>query len=171
DNARLYRALKDQYEQMIAALSGAIEARDSYTYGHSRQVTRYAVHLAMELGLSDAEIERIRYAGLLHDIGKIGVRDDVLLKAGPLTAEELIQMRRHPRIGVRILEQIRGLRDVLPIIAAHHERVDGSGYPLGLRGDEIPLGARILAVADAFEALTADRAYRAAVDPEQALQI
>lgn len=171
DNARLYRAIKDQYEQMIAALSGAIEARDSYTYGHSRQVTRYAVHLAMELGLSDAEIERIRYAGLLHDIGKIGVRDDVLLKAGPLTAEELIQMRQHPQIGVRILEQIRGLRDVLPLIAAHHERVDGSGYPLGLRGDEIPLGARILAVADAFEALTADRAYRAAVDPEQALQI
>ncbi|WP_322488818.1 HD domain-containing phosphohydrolase [Chloroflexus sp.] len=171
DNARLYRTLKDQYEQMIAALAGAIEARDSYTYGHSRQVTRYAVRLAMELGLSEAEIERIHYAGLLHDIGKIGVRDDVLLKAGPLAAEELTQMRRHPQIGVRILEQIHGLRDILPLIAAHHERVDGNGYPLGLRGDEIPLGARILAVADAFEALTADRAYRAALDPEQALQV
>lgn len=171
DNARLYRALKDQHEQMIAALAGAIEARDAYTYGHSRQVTRYAVRLAMELGLNEAEIERIRYAGLLHDIGKIGVRDDVLLKAGPLSAAELIQMRQHPQIGVRILEQIRGLRDVLPIIAAHHERVDGNGYPLGLRGDEIPLGARILAVADTFEALTADRAYRAALEPEQALHV
>lgn len=171
DNARLYRALKDQYEQMIAALAGAIEARDSYTYGHSQQVTRYAVRLAMELGLREDEIKRIHYAGLLHDIGKIGVRDDVLLKAGPLNAEELIQMRQHPQIGVRILEQIHGLRDILPLIAAHHERVDGNGYPLGLRGDEIPLGARILAVADAFEALTADRAYRAALDPEQALQV
>lgn len=171
DNARLYRKLKEQYEQMIAALAGAIEARDSYTYGHSRQVTRYAVRLAMELGLSEAEIERIHYAGLLHDIGKIGVRDDVLLKAGPLTDDELRQMRQHPQIGVRILEQIQGLRDILPLIVAHHERVDGKGYPFGLRGDEIPLGARILAVADAFEALTADRAYRAALDPEQALQI
>ncbi len=171
DNARLYHALKDQYEQMIAALAGAIEARDSYTYGHSRQVTRYAVRLAMELGLSDQDIERIRYAGLLHDIGKIGVRDDVLLKPGALSPEEFAQMRLHPQIGVRILEQIRGLRDILPIIAAHHERVDGNGYPLGLRGEEIPLGARILAVADAFEALTADRAYRPAMDPEQALQV
>ncbi len=171
DNARLYHALKDQHEQTIAALVGAIEARDSYTYGHSRQVTRYAVKLARELGLSDAEIEQIHYAGLLHDIGKIGVRDDILLKPGPLTAEELLVMQRHPEIGVRILAQIRGLRDVLPIIAAHHERVDGKGYPRGLRGEEIPLGARILAVADAFEALTADRAYRTALDAEQALQI
>jgi putative nucleotidyltransferase with HDIG domain len=171
DNARLYRALKDQHEQMIAALAGAIEARDSYTYGHSRQVTRYAVRLAQELGLSADEIERIHYAGLLHDIGKIGVPDDVLLKPGPLSVQEAAQMRAHPEIGIRILEQIRGLRDILPIIAAHHERIDGTGYPYGLRGDEIPLGARILAVADAFEALTADRAYRPALSPEQALQI
>jgi len=171
DNARLYRALKDQYEQMIAALAGAIEARDAYTYGHSRQVTRYAVRLAQELGLSADEIERIHYAGLLHDIGKIGVPDDVLLKPGPLSVQEAAQMRAHPEIGIRILEQIRGLRDILPIIAAHHERIDGTGYPHGLRGDDIPLGARILAVADAFEALTADRAYRPALSPEQALQI
>jgi putative nucleotidyltransferase with HDIG domain len=171
DNARLYRALKDQYEQMIAALAGAIEARDAYTYGHSRQVTRYAVRLAQELGLSADDIERIHYAGLLHDIGKIGVPDDVLLKPGPLSSQEAAQMRAHPEIGIRILEQIRGLRDILPIIAAHHERIDGTGYPHGLRGDDIPLGARILAVADAFEALTADRAYRPALSPEQALQI
>ncbi|WP_298816165.1 HD domain-containing phosphohydrolase [Chloroflexus sp.] len=171
DNARLYRALKEQYEQMIAALVGAIEARDTYTYGHSQQVTRYAVRLAKEMGLSDQEVEQIHYAGLLHDIGKIGVRDDVLLKPGALSPEEFAQMRLHPQIGVRILEQIHGLRDILPIIEAHHERVDGNGYPRGLRGDEIPLGARILAVADAFEALTADRAYRPAMDPEQALQM
>ncbi len=171
DNARLYRALKEQYEQMIAALVGAIEARDAYTYGHSQQVTQYAVRLAMELGLDSAEIERIRYAGLLHDIGKIGVRDNVLLKPGPLSAEEFAQMRLHPQIGVNILAQIRGLRDILPLIAAHHERVDGNGYPSGLQGEQIPLGARILAVADAFEALTADRAYRPAMDPDQALQM
>lgn len=171
DNARLYRALKDQYEQMIAALAGAIEARDVYTYGHSCQVSRYAVRLAQELGLSPAAIERIHYAGLLHDIGKIGIRDDILLKPGPLSPEELIQMRRHPQIGVRILEQISGLRDILPIIAAHHERFDGTGYPYGLKGEEIPFEARILAVADTFEALTADRAYRSAMSPEAALQI
>ena len=101
----------------------------------------------------------------------IGVPDDVLLKPGPLSSQEAAQMRAHPEIGIRILEQIRGLRDILPIIAAHHERIDGTGYPHGLRGDDIPLGARILAVADAFEALTADRAYRPALSPEQALQI
>jgi putative nucleotidyltransferase with HDIG domain len=170
DNARLYQALKDQNRQTIEALAEAIEARDAYTSGHSRQVTRYAVRLAEELGLEPQRIELIRYAGLLHDVGKIGIRDYVLLKPGQLSAEEFAVMKRHPRIGVKIIERVRGLRNTLPIIEAHHERVDGLGYPNGLKGEEIPLEARILAVADAFEAMTADRAYRPAMESSRALE-
>lgn len=169
DNARLYQALMDQNRQTIEALAEAIEARDAYTSGHSRQVTRYAVRLAEELGLEQKQIELIRYAGLLHDVGKIGIRDYVLLKPGKLSADEFAVMKRHPRIGVKIIERVDGLRDTLPIIEAHHERVDGLGYPNGLKGDQIPLEARILAVADAFEAMTADRAYRPAMELARAL--
>lgn len=171
DNARLYQAVKDQNRQTIEALAEAIEARDSYTYGHSRQVTRYAVRLAEELGLAHDRVELIQYAGLLHDVGKIGIRDYVLLKPGPLSPEEFAIMKRHPRIGVKIIERVRGLRETLPIIESHHERYDGTGYPAGLAGERIPLEARILAIADSFEAMTADRAYRPAMDTERALQI
>lgn len=171
DNARLYQALKDQNRQTIEALAEAIEARDAHTYGHSRQVTRYAVRLAEELGLSGEELELIDYAGLLHDVGKIGIRDYILLKPDKLDDDEFAVMKGHPRIGVKIIERVRGLRPTLALIEAHHERFDGKGYPLGLRGEEIPLGARILAIADAFEAMTADRAYRPAMPTEQALAI
>lgn len=171
DNARLYLALKDQNRQTIEALTEAIEARDSYTYGHSRQVTRYAARLAEAIGLEPERIELMDYAGLLHDVGKIGIHDYVLLKPGPLSDDEFEIMKRHPRIGVKIIERVRGLRATLPIIESHHERVDGKGYPMGLRGEEIPIEARILAIADAFEAMTADRAYRPAMETEQALQI
>ena len=171
DNARLYQALKDQNRQTIEALAEAIEARDSHTYGHSRQVTRYAVRLAQELGLSAEQIELIDYAGLLHDVGKIGIRDYILLKPDKLDDDEFEVMKGHPRIGVKIIERVSGLRPTLPIIEAHHERYDGKGYPNGLKGEAIPLEARILAIADAFEAMTADRAYRRAMPIEQALEI
>ncbi|NTW04101.1 MAG: response regulator [Oscillochloris sp.] len=171
DNARLYQALKDQNRQTIEALAEAIEARDAYTYGHSRQVTRYAVRLAQELGLSQERIELMDYAGLLHDVGKIGIRDYVLLKPGALSDEEFEVMKRHPAIGVKIIERVHGLRATLPIIEGHHERIDGKGYPRGLKGADIPLEARILAIADSFEAMTADRAYRPAMETERALQI
>ncbi len=171
DNARLYQALRDQNWQTIAALAEAIEARDAHTFGHSRQVTRYAVRLAEEVGLSAERLELLTYAGLLHDVGKIGIRDHILLKPGRLDGEELAVMQQHPRIGVRIIERVSGLRAVLPIIESHHERYDGSGYPQGLAGEDIPLEARILAIADAFEAMTADRAYRPAMAPEQALEV
>ncbi|NNJ09304.1 response regulator [Chloroflexales bacterium ZM16-3] len=171
DNARLYQALKDQNRQTIEALAEAIEARDAYTYGHSRQVTRYAVRLAQEIGLPQEQIELMDYAGLLHDVGKIGIRDYVLLKPGALSDEEFDVMKRHPAIGVKIIERVHGLRATLPIIEGHHERVDGKGYPNGLKSDEIPLEARILAIADAFEAMTADRAYRPAMELERALKI
>jgi putative nucleotidyltransferase with HDIG domain len=171
DNARLYQALKDQNRETIEALAEAIEARDAHTYGHSRQVTQYAVRLAQELGLSAEQLELIRYAGLLHDVGKIGIRDYILLKPERLDDDEFAVMKSHPRIGVKIIERVRGLRPTLPIIEAHHERFDGKGYPRGLAGEEIPQEARILAIADAFEAMTADRAYRPAMPTEQALEI
>lgn len=171
DNARLYRALKDQNRQTIEALAEAIEARDAYTSGHSRQVTRYAVRLAEALGLPADRLELMTYAGLLHDVGKIGIRDHILLKPGALSDEEFAIMQRHPRIGVKIIERVRGLRDTLPIIESHHERIDGKGYPAGLCGDAIPLEARILAIADCFEAMTSDRPYRPAMETEQALQM
>jgi putative nucleotidyltransferase with HDIG domain len=171
DNSRLYQALKDQNRQTIEALAEAIEARDSYTYGHSRQVTRYARRLAQMIGLPQERIELIDYAGLLHDIGKIGIRDYVLLKPGALSDEEFTVMKRHPAIGVKIIERVSGLHNTLPIIESHHERVDGNGYPHGLKGEQIPLESRILAIADSFEAMTADRAYRPAIETEQALKI
>jgi putative nucleotidyltransferase with HDIG domain len=171
DNARLYKALKDQNRQTIEALAEAIEARDAHTHGHSRQVTRYAVRLAQELGLPPEQVELIDYAGLLHDVGKIGIRDYILLKPDRLDEAEFAIMKHHPRIGVKIIERVWGLRPTLPIIEAHHERFDGKGYPHGLRGAEIPLEARILSIADAYEAMTADRAYRPAMPTEQAIEI
>ncbi|HMQ35456.1 MAG TPA: response regulator [Chloroflexaceae bacterium] len=171
DNAQLHQALKDQHRQTIEALAEAIDARDAHTYGHSRQVTRYAVRLAEVAGLPPERVALLDYAGLLHDVGKIGIRDYILLKPGGLSDEEFAIMRRHPQIGVKIIERVRGLRRTLPIIEAHHERWDGKGYPHGLAGEAIPLEARILAIADSFEAMTADRAYRPAMAAEEALAI
>jgi putative nucleotidyltransferase with HDIG domain len=171
DNARLYQALIDQNRQTIEALAEAIEARDTYTSGHSRRVTRYAVRLAQALGMDARQCELIHYASLLHDIGKIGIRDDVLLKPGPLSDDEFNVMKAHPEIGVKIIERVRGLQATLPIIKAHHERIDGGGYPYGLAGKTIPLEARILSIADAFEAMTSNRAYRPAMPVEDALTV
>jgi HD-GYP domain-containing protein (c-di-GMP phosphodiesterase class II) len=125
-------------------------------------VGRYAELIARRLELGDARVERIRAAGVLHDIGKLGVADAVLKKSGALTDEEWSEMRRHPELGARILDHAN-LRDISGWVLAHHERIDGRGYPLGLSGAEIPLEARILAVADAYEAMTADRVYRSAL--------
>ena len=123
--------------------------------------------MAMELGMDEDRVQRIRLAGVLHDIGKIGVPDSILCKPGPLTTEEMDQMRRHPELGARILSS-RELDDVREWIMAHHERPDGTGYPSGLTGDEIPIEASILAVADAYEAMTSDRVYRMAIGTEKA---
>ncbi len=171
DNAQLHQALKDQHRQTIEALAEAIDARDTHTYGHSRQVTRYAVRLAEVVGLAPERVALLDYAGLLHDVGKIGIRDYILLKPGSLSDEEFAIMRRHPQIGVKIIERVGGLRQTLPIIEGHHERWDGKGYPHGLAGEAIPIEARILAIADAFEAMTADRAYRPAMATEEALDL
>jgi putative nucleotidyltransferase with HDIG domain len=171
DNARLYQQLRQQHRETIEALAEAIDARDAYTFGHSKQVTRYAMRLAEVVGLSRERIDLLEYAGLLHDIGKIGVRDHILLKPASLDDEEFAMMRQHPQIGAHILRKVQGLRRALPIVEGHHEQIDGNGYPHGLSAEQINTETRMLAIADTFEALTADRAYRPAMSTEQALAI
>jgi putative nucleotidyltransferase with HDIG domain len=168
DNSRLYQHLKDQNLQTVAALAAAIDARDPYTRGHSEQVMRYAVRLAELLGMPAQQLEHIRYAALLHDIGKIGIRDHILLKPGPLSVDEFAVMRSHPTIGADIVRGIKDLRHIIPIIEHHHERTDGRGYPDGLLGTEISPEARILAIVDSYDTMTSDRAYRQALTQEEA---
>jgi putative nucleotidyltransferase with HDIG domain len=150
------------YLGAIRALAAALDARDPYTAGHSERVSAYSVLIARELGLPEADVDVIRLGALLHDIGKIGVSDEILRKPGPLTPDELDHIKRHPALGARILRQVSFLAPHLPIVELHHERPDGRGYPYGLRGHDIPLAARIVHVADAFDAMTSARAYRPA---------
>jgi len=168
--AALGRRAKDLYVYSIFALIQALEARDPYTAYHSRNVTWYAVQIATEMGLADRQVESVRCAAMLHDIGKIGVPDRILSKTTPLTEEEWAVIRRVPLISAQIADQLRVLRDELPIIRHQHERYDGKGYPAGLKGAEIPLGARILFVADAFDAMTTDRVYRRRKPVKDALE-
>ena len=171
DNGRLYQQLKDQHIETIAALAAAIDARDPYTAGHSEQVCRYAVRLGEVLKLPPHRVEYIHYGALLHDIGKIGIRDHILLKPAPLNDEEYAIMQTHPTIGADILRNIKALRNIIPIIECHHERFDGHGYPRKLQGVHIQEEARIVAIADAYDAMTSHRAYRRAMDPEQAFNL
>jgi putative nucleotidyltransferase with HDIG domain len=154
--------LQDTYLMTIEALAAAVEARDPYTHGHTRRVEEYATIMAQALGATEAEISALRRACVLHDIGKIGIEDSILRKQARLEPDEAMRMQKHPVIGVDMLKGIDFLDPVLPLIRHHHERWDGNGYPDELRADEIPLGARILAVADAVDAMTSDRPYRAA---------
>ena len=150
------------YLGAIRALAAALDARDPYTAGHSERVSAVSVLMGRHLQLSEAELDVLRFGALLHDIGKIGVSDDVLRKPGPLTPEEFEHIKRHPALGARILRQVPFLEPHLPIVELHHERPDGHGYPFGLRGEEIPWAARIVHVADAWDAMTSARAYRPA---------
>jgi len=153
----------------VQSLAAALDARDGYTHGHSRRVTALAVALAQNLDLPQETIERIRLAGMLHDIGKIGIRESVLNKPSGLTEDEYAHIQTHPVIAQAILEPIVWEQETVQLIRAHHERYDGNGYPDGLAGEQIPLGARILAVADAFDAMTSERSYREPMSREQAL--
>jgi putative nucleotidyltransferase with HDIG domain len=148
------------YRATLKALAAALEARDAETRGHSERVVAYCIRLGKQLGLAGRDIIALEHGALLHDIGKIGVPDAILLKRGSLTEEEWRHMRRHVEFGAQILEGIEFLQDASKIVAQHHERFDGSGYPRGLTGDTITLGARIFAVADAVDAITSDRPYR-----------
>jgi putative two-component system response regulator len=159
----------ERAETVLLALARSIEAKDPYTEGHCERLGAYAVALGEHMGEGPDQIRALRQAGTLHDIGKVAVPDAILLKQGPLTADEHTVMRQHPLVGERICSGLRSLRTVLPVIRHHHERRDGSGYPDGLAGDEIPLLARILQVVDVHDALTTDRPYRRALSWDDAL--
>lgn len=171
ENARLYQNLRDNYLKTISGFALAVEAKDKYTHGHSENVMKYTIVLAKHLGLSAREMEQIKYAGLLHDIGKIGIEEGILNKPGKLTREEFEQIKRHPDLGARILANVPFFESLIPLIRHHHEHYNGGGYPDGLKGEQIPYGARILSVADAFEAMTSDRTYRKAMPREMAFNI
>jgi putative nucleotidyltransferase with HDIG domain len=154
---------------MLSMLTRAIEARDPYTRGHSSRVTDLAEAVARRLGWSEERIASLRVGGPLHDIGKLAVSDEVLCKEGRLDDDELAQIREHPKIGAKLLLRVTALREAIPYVLYHHERWDGTGYPSGKRGEEIPVEARVLAIADAFDAMTSDRPYRSALSREEAL--
>lgn len=167
ENVRLYQNLEASYVGILAALAATVEAKDSYTKGHSERVAKYAALIGWDMGLREAELEILANAAILHDIGKIGVSDQILQKKGRLTGKEWETLKIHPLIGKKIVTPVEILKDVVPIVYYHHERYDGTGYPEGLEGKEIPLGARILAVADAFEAMGSERVYRHAFPSEE----
>jgi putative nucleotidyltransferase with HDIG domain len=155
-----YVETRELFEQTIGALANAVDARDKYTRGHSNRVSFIAEHMCRVMKLPEPEIEKIKWAGLLHDVGKIGIRDNILLKEGPLDKEERVLMNQHPTIGAEIVAPAKQLSEEAPLIRAHHEWINGSGYPDGVEALDIPLGARILTIADAYEAMTSSRPYR-----------
>lgn len=155
-------------ERVILMLAKTIDARDSYTAGHSGRVAQYSCDVARILGLKPTDIEDVRRGALFHDIGKIVVPDSVLKKADPLTGDEISTIRKHPAAGYELLVGMKTMRRILPIVYHHHERLDGSGYPDGIAGDEIPLSVRIISVGDVFDALTTTRAYRPAMTFDEA---
>lgn len=162
--------IKSGYFATVKTLIAAIEAKDHYTRGHSEAVARYTTAIAKELHLSEEEIERLYIAGLLHDIGKIGIKEDILLKPGRLTNEEFDAIKEHPLIGMKILEPASFHKDVMTAISYHHERPDGRGYPYGCKNENIYIGAAIINVADAFDAMTSERPYRSALSIEEAVE-
>ncbi len=170
ENARLYEEQKQTFFQTAEALATAIEKRDPYTGGHTKRVSDFSLAIGEEMKLKPEVMERLELASILHDIGKIGVEDRILRKPGRLTPEEFAQMSTHPEQGYEILSHIKSLEQVIPGMRYHHERPDGRGYPQGLRGRQIPLLARIIAVADTWDALTSDRPYRPALDESSALK-
>lgn len=169
--ASRYQDLKDLLVGLTRSLTAALDAKDAYTFGHSERVARISLELSHELGLEEDELGNVYLAGLLHDIGKIGVRDAVLTKPGALTAEEFEQIKQHVTIGYSILADLHQIRDLLPGVLYHHEHFDGTGYPDGLTGEAIPFLARILAVADAYDAMSTTRPYRPAMPCQKVEEI
>ncbi len=169
DLKKTYRRLQRSIFQSLLGLANAIEAKDPYTRGHSTRVASLARKLALAMGLAPITAETVAQAALLHDLGKIAVPEGILRKAGPLTAEEWQVMRRHPLTGAQIVSPLEFFDEGAIIVRHHHERLDGSGYPDGLVGDLIPIGARIVAVADVYDALTSGRPYRSALEPGAAI--
>ncbi|WP_052953997.1 HD-GYP domain-containing protein [Clostridium sp. C8] len=164
-----YSKLNESYKHTIIALSNSIDARDPYTAGHSERVARLSLDIGKELGLNKDKLDMLEIAALLHDIGKIGISDDILHKTGRLNEYEYEKIKEHPSIGVNILKDIDFLKNAVPFILHHHERFDGCGYPLGIKGYETPLEARIIAVADSYDAMVSDRPYRRGLSQDIAI--
>jgi putative nucleotidyltransferase with HDIG domain len=172
ENLRLVDDLRRTFDASIEAIASAVEARDGYTESHCRRLAIFSMSMATRLGLESEEVEAIRLGALLHDVGKIGVRDEVLLKPGRLTPEERAEIERHAACGHHIVLAVHGLRpETLACVRHHHERWDGTGYPDRLAGEEIPLAARIVAVVDVWDALSTDRPYKRAYDQVTAREI
>lgn len=168
ENSRLYTEIKKSFFETCEALAEAIEKKDRYTGGHTKRVVHYSMCVAKYLNLTEQELERIRLGAILHDVGKIGIEDKVLKKQAPLDADEWKVMQTHPEQGYDIMSRVTSLKDVIGGMRYHHERWDGKGYPLGLRGEEIPLLARIIAVADTYDAMVSTRPYRKGLSPQVA---
>jgi putative nucleotidyltransferase with HDIG domain len=167
ENLRLIEGLRATFDASIAAIATAVEARDGYTEAHCRRLAAYSALMAERLGLPPEEIEAVRLGALLHDVGKIGIRDHILLKPGRFTPDEREEMQRHPEIGRRIIDRIQGLaQTTVACVMHHHEYWNGTGYPAGLAGEAIPLGARIVSVVDVWDALSTERPYKGAFPPE-----
>lgn len=171
ENLRLLNELTRHQASSVQALAAAIEVKDRYTSGHTKRVGAYADAIVEYLPIIDGEKEKIRLAGVLHDIGKIGVPDRILLKPDRLTEDEWDEMRLHTEAGFDIVSRVAGLEEIAEILRHHHERWNGSGYPRGLKGDEIPFASRVIAVADTFDAIVTDRPYRSAMTPLEAREI
>ncbi|HET6348562.1 MAG TPA: HD-GYP domain-containing protein [Candidatus Krumholzibacteria bacterium] len=157
---KLYVEMKEAHINTVAALTSAIDANDPYTHGHSYRVSRYALRVGRALGLPARDLEILEYGALLHDIGKIAIKHDILLKKDRLTDQEFLSLKQHPTVGADIVENLKFLQEAAVLVRYHHEQPNGRGYPEGLRGNDIPLGARIILVCDAFDAMTSDRPYR-----------
>ena len=170
ENSKLHQSVIDGYKGTIKALAAAIDAKDPYTCGHSQRVVEYVLTAGVALSLPQEELEVLEYAGILHDIGKIGIKDCILCKPGNLTEEEYCTIPEHPVIGANIIDGIPFLKSAKTLVLYHHERYDGAGYPEGLSGEDIPIGARLLAVADSFDSMTTERPYRAALSVKQAIR-
>lgn len=166
-----HQKVKEDHLVLISTLSNALDSRDTYTSGHSNNVSYYATNIALEMKLSDDMIDTIRIGGLLHDIGKIGVPESILLKPGKLSEDEFSTIKKHPLIGYEMIKHVKEFQDngILDIVKYHHERYDGLGYPNGLKGEEIPLVARIMGVADSFDAMTSKRVYSQKMSIEDAI--
>jgi putative two-component system response regulator len=164
-----YRILKKSHLDSVKVLAEAIDAKDPYTRGHSDRVRRMSIKLAIHLGFAEDQLESLEYGALLHDIGKIGIKDEILQKQGALTPDEYQYIQEHPLIGVKIVEDVDFFKDKVPMIRHHHEHFDGSGYPDGLAGEAIPMEARIIAIPDAFDAMTSMRPHREAMSLEEVL--
>jgi putative nucleotidyltransferase with HDIG domain len=170
ENAMLFEDVHDLMMGLLHSLTSAVDAKDAYTCGHSERVALISRALAQRAGLTDQQVQRIYMAGLLHDVGKIGVPEAVLQKAGKLTDEEFDLIKKHPEIGARILRDVKQVQDIIPGVLYHHERYDGRGYPAKLAGEDIPLMGRIICLADCFDAMTSSRTYRKALPLENALE-